>query len=337
MFCFGYKLKSMIAVPPMKKYLPFYFLIFLTACHSAVREMPPPYSREVATVDDLSVTEEDLRFRFRLEREKFPKEALLPNPSDPDGLTEKKLLRQIMDRMIDDLMIVAWGQRNDIIIPDDQLHKEFEERKIIYSKNALEAMLEEKHVPYGRWKSLMETQIRVNYVMEKALRKSVQVSAGEISSYYNHHRGEFTVPEQVHARHIVTDSKKKADEIYARLLKGENFALLAVEHSIAPERAKGGDLGYFSKGSFPKVFDDTCFKLEPGKISQIVKSEYGYHIFRVLDKKPARISELSEVAGKIQQELFEKKLKDAYQPWLETVRKAVNVQIDESLLGNFTL
>ncbi len=321
----------------MKRYFLFYGLVLLVACHGAAREMPPPYSREVASIDDLSVTEEDLRFRFRLEREKFPAEALAANTTIPDGLTEKKLLRQILDRMIEDLMIVAWGQRNDLIIPDDQLRKEFEKRKIIYNKNALEAMLEEKHVPYGRWKSLMETQIRVNYVMDKALSKSLKVSAGEISNYYSRNRDEFEIPEQVRARHIVTDSKKKADDIYARLLKGENFALLAVEHSIAPERAKGGDLGYFSKGSFPKVFDDACFKLEPGQMSPVVKSEYGYHIFRVLDKKPKRISELTDVAGKIQQELFEKKLKDAYQPWLETIRQIVKVQVNETLLENFIL
>jgi len=318
-----------------KRYIYFCYFIFLAACHGASREMPPPYSREVVRVDDLSVTEEDLRFRFRLEREKFPRDALSPSVSDPNGLTEQKLLRQILDRMIEDLLIIAWGQRNDIIIPDDQLRKEFEKRKIIYNKNALEAMLEEKHVPYGRWKSLMETQIRVNYVMDKALSKSVKVSAGEISNYYNRNRVQFEVSEQVRARHIVTDSKKKADDIYARLLKGENFALLAVEHSLAPERAKGGDLGYFPKGSFPKVFDEACFKLEPGQMSAVVKSEYGYHIFRVLDKKPKGISLLAEVAGTIQQELFEKKLKDAYQPWLETIRKTVKVSVDETLLEGF--
>jgi peptidyl-prolyl cis-trans isomerase C len=311
------------------------FLVFGASCRGH-QDAPPPYSRAVARVDEQVITEEELRFRYRLEREKFPEEFLKPASPGENDLTETKLLHQVLDKMIDDAVIISWGVRNDFVIPDDQLKQAFDQRQFQHNKKVIETMLEERHIPYGRWKDMVEDDIRVQYVMDHALSKKVVVSAGEIQSYYNKNQSEFAVDQQVRARHIVTDSQKKADEIHARLLKGENFAMLAVEHSISPERAKGGDLGYFSPGSFPKVFDDVCFKLEIGEMSPVVKSEYGYHIFKVLDKKPKRTKELTEVAAVIEQELFEKKLQAAYQPWLEEIRKDVHVEIDQDLLDHFT-
>lgn len=300
------------------------------------RSVPPPYSRQVARVDDQTITEEELRFRYRLERDKFPPEFLKPAQPGPDDLTEEKLLRQVLEKMIEDAMIISWGIRNDFVIPDDQLKHEFERRQLVHNKKTLETMLEEKHIPYGRWKDMIENEIRVKYVMDKALSKKIAVTTGEIRNYYQKHQDEFVVGEQVRVRHIVTDSQKKADEIHARLLKGENFAMLAVEHSIAPERARGGDLGYFSAGTFPKVFDDVCFKLALGQISPVVKSEYGFHIFKLIDKKPKRTKDLTEVTQQIEQELFEKKLQEAYQPWIEEMRTELTIEVDQDLISHFS-
>jgi parvulin-like peptidyl-prolyl isomerase len=184
---------------------------------------------------------------------------------------------------------------------------------------------------------LQENEIRASSVREKYLLKNLRISLTEIKSYYATHESEFAVKERVRVRHIVTDSEEKAKDMRARLLKGENFAKLAMDHSISPERARGGDLGYFSRGNLPKIFDDTCFNLKKGEISPVVKSEYGYHIFKLIDKKPAGKKEWEEVAAQIQQKLFEEKLKKTYDPWLSTVLKEAKITVYQDVLDKFVL
>ena len=138
-------------------------------------------------------------------------------------------------------------------------------------------------------------------------------------------------------RQIVTDSLDKAKDIYERLLKGDNFAKLAINHSLSPDRARGGDLGYFEQGTYPKVFDEYCFKLKKGELSSIVKSDYGYHIFKLLDKKPAGRKTLAEVTSSIYQRLYEQKLKAKYDIWLQGIAKDIEVVVEDELLKEFIL
>lgn len=99
----------------------------------------------------------------------------------------------------------------------------------------------------------------------------------------------------------------------------------------------GGDLGYFARGSLPKEFDEACFNLKKGEISPVVKSDYGYHIFKLLDRKPAGKKALAEVAPQIQQLLFEEKLKKKYDTWIKKVQASVTVIFHKDILDNITL
>ncbi len=90
---------------------------------------------------------------------------------------------------------------------------------------------------------------------------------------------------EVRASHILVKTENEAKEILQRLQNGGSFAKLAMEKSICPSAKKGGDLGFFGRGRMARAFENAAFALEKGQISQPVKTEFGWHLIRVTDKK----------------------------------------------------
>jgi len=299
----------------------------------------PVYSREVAHVGDYIIKEDRLRFRLRLELNKF---AEMNPDTDKKGkiVTDEELqeaLKTVLENMIKDYMIISYGEKKGIEISNKDLVRKFELRKKKINPKVFENLLNEKNIPYSRYRQMVETQIRVQHIMDKELAKDINVTLADVRNYYYKHGSDFRVQERVRVRQIVMASLDKAQEIYDRLSKGENFAKLAINHSISPDRAQGGDLGYFAKGTFPKEFDEACFKLKKGEMSPIVKSDYGYHIFKVLDKKYAGKKQLLEVAPEIQDILYNEKLEVAYDRWMKEIKGSIKVTINEEVLENFNL
>ena len=108
--------------------------------------------------------------------------------------------------------------------------------------------------------------------------------------------------EEVHARHILVDNEDEAKEIIKELDNGADFADLAKEHSTGPSGPDGGDLGYFSKGQMVPAFEDAAFALEPGKYTETpVKSDFGYHVIEVEDKREKPPVPFDQIKPQLQQ------------------------------------
>lgn len=188
-----------------------------------------------------------------------------------------------------------------VSVEDDQISSYFEQNKEEY------------------W---VTEQRRVEYISvdAKSMENQVSLMEEEIEDYYYDHEAEYTIPAQVQASHIlikvsseakpkvVEETRKKAEEIRAKLMAGEAFAKLAAEFSEDTATAvKGGDLGYFSKGSMVPAFEQAAFSLEKDDISQPVKTMYGYHIIKVTDIKPSLTKPLEEVRSQIEGSLKQEK------------------------------
>lgn len=166
-------------------------------------------------------------------------------------------------------------------------------------------------------------QARLEYVILSAenLMSQVNVSDEEISTYYNEYAKQYMQQEERQASHILINvagsasaAEKNAAEEKARKIWQEakqspaNFAQLAKQHSQdAGSASQGGDLGFFARGAMVKSFEDKVFKMDPGEISEPVRSDFGYHIIKLVTVNPAKGRALQEVRGEIVQEL--KKLK----------------------------
>jgi peptidyl-prolyl cis-trans isomerase D len=142
-------------------------------------------------------------------------------------------------------------------------------------------------------------------------RQKVIVPATDIQRYYNSNISQYQTPEQVRASHILlkTEGKdeaavrKQAEEVLAQVKAGGDFAELAKKYSEDTSKDQGGDLDFFTRGRMVPEFETAAFALAPGQTSDIVKSQFGFHIIRVTDKRPGSTRTLDEVRQQIQDTL----------------------------------
>jgi peptidyl-prolyl cis-trans isomerase D len=155
-------------------------------------------------------------------------------------------------------------------------------------------------------------KIRYLLVDVDGLRASSRPTAREVQRAYNDSIELYSTPEQVRASHILLKTagkkeeevKAKAEQILKEVKAGGDFAALAKKYSEDEGSAKlGGDVDFFAKGRMDPAFEEAAFKLSPGEVSDIVKSQYGFHIIKVTDKKPASTRTLDEVRPQIEDQL----------------------------------
>lgn len=147
----------------------------------------------------------------------------------------------------------------------------------------------------------------------------------QISQYYQDHLADFTIPEQIHARHILVSSEKLAWQILKKL--GENrssFAALAATHSLDDSnKSRGGDLNWFPKGVMVEAFEKVAFSLREGGISKPVKTRFGWHIIEALGKRPAHVKSLDESRDEIVSILLQQTLDQ----WIGKLISKANVTV----------
>lgn len=167
---------------------------------------------------------------------------------------------------------------------------------------------------------------------QNQLSTAAKVDDKALRDYYQQHQDEFTQPEQVHARHILVDTKGRSDAeaqakiaaAKARLAKGEAFAAVAREVSDEPAaKTSGGDLGYFGRGQMVKEFDDAVFGAQTGALIGPVKTQFGYHLIEVLEKKPAGTQPFEQVREMIRQRLTSEQTAQAAESRAKALAKKV--------------
>jgi peptidyl-prolyl cis-trans isomerase D len=159
-------------------------------------------------------------------------------------------------------------------------------------------------------------RVRFLAVDANALRASMTATGPEIEARYRENSAMYSTPEQIRASHILLKTENKdeaavkavAESVLAKVKAGGDFAALAKQYSEDDaSKVNGGDLDYFGRGRMVKAFEDAAFALEPGKVSDLVKTEYGFHIIKVVDKKAAETKTLADVRPQIEDQIkFEK-------------------------------
>ena len=138
-------------------------------------------------------------------------------------------------------------------------------------------------------------------------------SKKEAKEYYKANENQFMAGETVHAKHILVDDEDKCQEILEKIIGEETtFEDAAKEFSTCPSKEKGGDLGAFGRGQMVKEFEDAAFAAEVGHVVGPVKTQFGYHLIKVEDKKDAETSVYEDVADTIKNIILQQKRNDVY-------------------------
>ena len=175
-------------------------------------------------------------------------------------------------------------------------------------------------------------QILVQALIQKDILDKVQVSDEEVEKYYETNKDNFTEKEQVHLFNILVKTEEEAQVILEQLKAGEDFGEIAKTKSTGPSAAQGGDMGFISKGSTIPEIDEAVFALNIGELTDIIKSDYGFHILKVTEKKPESIKTLEKVKDEIMQTLLPEKQKDAFDNLLTELKSKVEIKIDNEAL-----
>ena len=160
-------------------------------------------------------------------------------------------------------------------------------------------------------------------------------SDAEIGHFYKKNETEFTIPEQIHAAHIVMRPNpanpavayNEMKSIRQMLLDGADFNKIADEHSSCQDQ--GGDLGWFAPGRMVEAFDAVAFSMNIGEISPIFITEFGYHIATVYDKKPAELKPLDEVKAEIMDRLKTDKGDDLIGAWVDKQKEEADIKVED--------
>lgn len=184
----------------------------------------------------------------------------------------------------------------------------------------LAANLERAGVTREQLRATVDEADLIQVLVENQIAPGIEVTDAEVEAYYADNPDAFQNPEQVRARHIlfkveqdapdeeVAVARGKADAARERALSGEDFAALATELSEGPSAPQGGDLGFFSRTQMVEPFASAAFDLEPGEISPVVRTQFGFHVIKSEEKRPASMTPLEDVFDQIRQFLSNQEL-----------------------------
>jgi len=185
---------------------------------------------------------------------------------------------------------------------------------------------------YAKVQERVKKQLAIQVWQKQQLDK-VKVSDKELKSYYDKNKDEFNEKESVHARHILVKTEAEAKKIVTELksLSGNalqtKFIELAKSKSTGPSGPKGGDLGYFAQGQMVPAFNDTVFKMKVGTVTTTpVKTQFGFHVIYLEDKKESTVRKYEEVKTVIDQRLKMEKFKSVMKVKMDELQKQATIK-----------
>ncbi len=286
---------------------------------------------QVARVgQDFSISVGDLRSELRLQSfhisEKISK--------DPEKFLALK--RRVLQEMLDRRLLSEAARESGMEVTEEEFQIELRRYKNQYTEIAFQETLQEVGMNHEVWLQRKRQELLIKKYVEQMAFNQAPVDVARAKEYYEAHPEEFRIPAAVRLRQIVTDSKEKAESILRRLRNGENFAKLAQDLSLSPDRERGGDLGFIEPGNFPREFE-VAFSMNPGEVSPIIPSAYGFHLFKVLEKRPELRRSWEESESSIVLQLKQQARRESREKLLRDLRSKTNVEIREEVLEKVSL
>ena len=250
-----------------------------------------------------------------------------------------KIKKQVIESLIDFELLYQESQKKEIKVEEAEVDVQITKMRKRFPnevefKNALTRMnYSESQLKAHIKKSLATQQFIGTYIA-----KNYTVSDQEIKDFYESNPKLFQQPEEVRASHILIKvepqanesqkavAQKKMKEIQDKLKNGEDFAALAKKFSQCPSGAKNGDLGYFSRGKMVKPFEEAAFALKPGEVSDIVETKFGYHLIKVIDKKPKKNLTLEDSKYRIGNYLNQKKAQKEVKLYVQKLKENAKIE-----------
>lgn len=228
-----------------------------------------------------------------------------------------------LDQLISDKLVDMEAAKTNTTVTDADVDAELAEvKKQFPSEDEFNSTLQQ----YGMTLDDLKKSIKQNLKSRKIFEPQVTVKDEDVKKYYDENKASFSTPEQVRASHILVKTKEEADAILKQLKNGGDFAAIAKEKNEDATKDKGGDLGFFSEGQMVKEFDEAVWKMKVGELSEPVKTQYGYHIIKLTDKKPAVNPTFDEKKAEIAKLLKSNEANQKASEWLAKAKTDAKIE-----------
>lgn len=299
----------------------------------------------IARVNNQIITRSD----YQHEREQLRQEVQQQDAGNADKLfseREKDILRGLIDQqlMLEKAKDLGINADTDVIKRLDEIRKQMN----LESMEDLEKAAQAQGVAFEDFKQNIRNSIITQKVIGQEVGSHLQVSKEEEQKFYDAHKNEMQQPETIRLSEILVSTEKpsgdkgssadptpeelaaaeaKAKDLLDQIKKGAKFEDVAKKSSDGPSAAQGGDLGEFKKGTLAKELEDKTFAMNPGDVSDVIRTRQGFVILKVTAHTPAGIPALKEIEPKVQEAVYMDKLQPALRDYLTKLREDAFIEI----------
>ncbi|MFH1848187.1 MAG: peptidylprolyl isomerase [Candidatus Omnitrophota bacterium] len=240
--------------------------------------------------------------------------------------------KEVLNRLIEEKLIISEAKKLGIEVTEDEINKKVAEVKQRFkTEEEFNAAMNEQGISPSELREIYTNRIMSAKLLDARVNNKAVVKPAEINMYFETHKEDFAGSNKVKLKVIFIkageelareEAEELADEILGRIrLEGADFDEMAKKYSKGPNADNGGDMGYRSEGELLKEIEQEVFRLGEGQVSNVIATEPGFYIFKVVDKKRTKDRELSEVSEQIEKLLYREKFNAAYQKWVDELKK----------------
>lgn len=260
-------------------------------------------------------------------------------PVPPEKRDE--VYRDLLDQLVGFHLLAQESKARKITVADSEIDGQIGRiRQQFPTEEAFKQALAEQKVTLEKLRDEARTRMSVSKVVEAEVAPKVSVPPADISSFYEQNKERFKEPESVRASHILirvpenadeaatNKAKTEADDLLKQARAGADFAKLATEHSQDPGSAtKGGELSFFAKGQMVPEFEAAAFALKAGELSGVVKTQFGFHIIKLHERRAERIVPLTEAQAQISQYMSQMQRQEKTDAFVNQLRAKAKIEI----------
>ncbi len=290
--------------------------------------------KKVASVNGEAISQKEFEKRMSTVQTYYESTMGMTFEGENGAAMLQNLRNMVLDQLVTEHLLQQEARKRDLKAAKEEVQQRIEQDKLMVGGEEayLEILKNQVKMTEQEYQSEVEKQIVIEKLFEQVVAGQT-VSPEEVQQYYEENKESYNQTEQIRARHILVETEEEAKELIEQLKAGADFGQIALEKSTDPSAKENqGDLGYFDRNAqLVSEFKDAAFKLQVGEMTaKPVKTEFGYHIIKVEDLKPAGQLSFEEVKDSISEELISGKEGAIFQEFLEGLRNQAKIEKEES-------
>jgi len=262
------------------------------------------------------------------------------NGPAPSAEQQKEFQKQALSQLVSAELLYQAGQKLEVKDLEKLIDEKIAQGKAKFGNDdGFQKAMKDLGMSENDLREYTRRDLIISNFIEKTIVSKVTVSEADAKKFYDDNPDKFIKPEAVKASHILIGvdqkataeekkaAKEKAEKLHKELVAGADFAALAKGNSTCPSSQQGGDLGYFGKGQMVPAFEAAAFALKPGEVSEVVETNFGYHVIKVTDKRAMEKVDFKEARPRIEDFLKNQKAGAAVNEYLEEARKTAKIEM----------